>query len=256
MKIFIAADMPDPNEESFPEAVIKAVAHFTAQSRGRAFVLFTNAALMRQAAEKLRNHFEENGYLFLVQGEGLPRHAMLEAFRQAGSLPEMQISEPQRSEISKAKKLQLLAAGWSASGGKIKNPKSKIEKAVLFGLESFWMGVDVPGEALSNVIIVRLPFAVPDEPLVKARINLLTNQGKDAFREYSLPQAILKFRQGVGRLIRTATDTGIIVVLDSRIITRWYGKFFLKSIPECPIESVRLKEEVPNHKNLESESFF
>jgi ATP-dependent DNA helicase DinG len=100
--------------------------------------------------------------------------------------------------------------------------------------------VDVRGEALSNVIIVRLPFSVPDEPLVRARIDLLEAAGRDAFREYTLPQAILKFRQGVGRLIRTANDEGIIVILDSRIVKRWYGRHFLESIPECPVERVRL----------------
>ncbi|OGV42282.1 MAG: hypothetical protein A2X46_15315 [Lentisphaerae bacterium GWF2_57_35] len=107
---------------------------------------------------------------------------------------------------------------------------------VLFGLDSFWMGVDVRGEALSNVIIARLPFSVPDQPVVKARMDRIREKGGDPFKDYSLPEAILKFRQGVGRLIRTATDEGIVVVLDSRIVTKWYGKLFLASIPECPVE--------------------
>jgi ATP-dependent DNA helicase DinG len=112
----------------------------------------------------------------------------------------------------------------------------KGKACVLFGLDSFWMGVDVRGEALSNVIIARLPFAVPDQPLVKARMDRIREKGGDPFKEYSLPEAILKFRQGVGRLIRTATDEGIVVILDNRIITKWYGKKFLASIPECPVE--------------------
>jgi ATP-dependent DNA helicase DinG len=110
------------------------------------------------------------------------------------------------------------------------------KKAVLFGTDSFWQGVDVPGDALRNVIITRLPFAVPTRPLVQARMETIQKRGGSSFREMSLPDAVLKLKQGFGRLIRHREDEGIVVILDNRITTKSYGRTFLESLPECTIE--------------------
>ncbi len=116
------------------------------------------------------------------------------------------------------------------------------EAGVLFGLDRFWMGVDVPGEALSHVIITRLPFSVPDHPLTQARFESIEARGGNSFKEYSLPEAVLKFRQGVGRLIRSGSDYGTVSILDSRIRDQWYGRLFLESLNECSVEDVEIPE--------------
>ena len=136
--------------------------------------------------------------------------------------------------------LVLLAQGEGLARRAMLETFRKNEGYVLFGLDSFWMGVDVRGDALSNVILTRLPFAVPDHPVVAARLKRIKEKGGDPFKEYSLPEAVLKFRQGVGRLIRSQTDEGIVVVLDSRLLTKWYGRVFLRSLPECPVDTFEL----------------
>ena len=107
------------------------------------------------------------------------------------------------------------------------------QKPVLFGTATFWQGVDVPGEALKCVIITKLPFAVPDEPIIEARMELLKSQNKNPFMFYQVPQAITLLRQGFGRLIRSTTDTGVVAILDPRIKSKFYGKYFLNSLPDC-----------------------
>ncbi len=189
--LYMPFDMPSPNNlDSFVPAASRHIRTFLLKTEGKAFVLFTSYRMMYDMAEALAEFFETSGLTLFVQGEGLPRTQMLDAFRN--------------------------------------DPNS-----VIFGTASFWTGVDVPGKALSNVIIVKLPFAVPDHPLVAARQEQIESQGGRAFSEYALPEAILKFRQGFGRLIRSKDDHGIVVVLDNRIIRTGYGKAFLASIPDC-----------------------
>jgi ATP-dependent DNA helicase DinG len=134
--------------------------------------------------------------------------------------------------------MNLLVQGGGAPRTKLLEQFKSTPRSVLFGTDSFWSGVDVPGEALSNVIITRLPFAVPDTPLIEAKLELVQERGGDAFTEFSLPEAILKLRQGVGRLIRTKTDRGIVVILDSRIVTKPYGRAFMQALPKSPVEMV------------------
>ncbi|MFN7842089.1 MAG: ATP-dependent DNA helicase, partial [Pirellula sp.] len=116
-------------------------------------------------------------------------------------------------------------------------------KGVLFGAESFWQGVDVPGDALKLVVISKLPFSVPDHPLLEAKLEDIRKKGGNPFRDYQLPEAVIKFKQGFGRLVRTATDKGVVLVTDPRLLSKSYGKLFIESLPKCPVVSVRAKTE-------------
>jgi ATP-dependent DNA helicase DinG len=127
--------------------------------------------------------------------------------------------------------ITLLAQGRSGSRFTISREFQEIENSVLLGTYSFWEGFDVPGTALENLIITKLPFPAPNEPIVEARGEFLESKGMSPFNHLFVPEAIIRLRQGFGRLIRSKEDRGIIIILDRRIIQRNYGKRFLLSLP-------------------------
>lgn len=148
-------------------------------------------------------------------------------------------------ETEQLEQFMLFAQGVS-SGSRMKLLKmfQKFDHSVLFGTNSFWEGVDVPGDALSAVIVVRLPFTSPDEPVFKAKADALQARGLNSFYKLSLPEAILRFKQGFGRLIRSSHDKGAFIVLDRRIETKSYGPQFIEALPNVRVEKVPLERMV------------
>jgi len=183
--LYVPQDLPDPRDARFPNAAADLILRLLELSRGRAFVLFTSYAQMRQVYDRVS---WKTPFPTLLQGTG-PRSALLEEFK----------STP---------------------------------NCVLFATSSFWQGVDVPGDQLSMVIIDKLPFAVPSDPVVEARIRAIRERGGNPFYEYQIPEAALALKQGFGRLIRSRSDRGVLVLLDNRITKQRYGRVFFDSLPD------------------------
>ena len=130
-----------------------------------------------------------------------------------------------------ARGLHFYAQGKGAGRSQILNEFRKQKDAILLGTNSFWEGVDIPGESLSLLVLYKLPFMVPSDPIVEAFLEKLQMEGKDSFLHYMLPNALLRYRQGFGRLIRNKTDKGLVLILDSRINSKNYGHYFSEIVP-------------------------
>ncbi|HXU13595.1 MAG TPA: ATP-dependent DNA helicase [Terriglobales bacterium] len=181
---YVPPDLPDPRTSQFSIKAAERIRKLLEITRGRAFVLFTSYAQMREIHQRLLGEIE---FPMLLQGDA-PKSALLEEFRATPN-------------------------------------------CVLFATSSFWQGVDVQGEQLSCVIIDRLPFAVPSDPVVAARVKAIASAGGNAFFEYQVPSAVITLKQGFGRLIRSLHDRGLVALLDNRVLKKQYGKVFVESLP-------------------------
>lgn len=186
--IYLPRRMPDPRAPEYGEQAAREMFALMRRTEGRAFLLFTSYAAMRQAHSLISPHAE---WPLLMQGEA-PRSALLDMFR-------------------------------------------RTPHAVLFATASFWQGVDVPGDALTCVVIDKLPFASPGDPITAARLDAIKASGGSPFDDYQVPLATLTLLQGMGRLIRSRSDRGVLAILDPRLRTKGYGRRFLASFPPAPI---------------------
>jgi ATP-dependent DNA helicase DinG len=183
--LYVPPHLPDPRTPQFAPQAADCIRRLLEVTRGRAFVLFTSHAQMKDVYQRLLGVLD---FPLLLQGDA-PKNALLEEFRLT-------------------------------------------PHAVLFATSSFWQGVDVQGEQLSCVIIDRLPFAVPSDPVVAARVKLIDAEGGNAFFQYQVPAAVIALKQGFGRLIRSLHDRGLLALLDNRILKKQYGKIFIESLPD------------------------
>ncbi len=182
--VFLATDIPEPNQQGYQQAVEKGLIELFRASKGRGLALFTSYTQLRATARAIAPVLQREDILVFEQGDGTSRKAMLEGFRAA-------------------------------------------DRAVMLGTRSFWEGVDIQGEKLSALAICKLPFDVPTDPIFAARSETFEN----AFNDYSVPETVLRFRQGFGRLIRSKSDRGVVAVFDKRVISKMYGAAFLNALP-------------------------
>ena len=191
--------LPDPSSSpaEYAGALAILMRDLFSVTHGRALVLFTSYEMMNAVAATAHQLLADAGITLLVQGEGLSRESMTARLKQSIN----------------------------------RSIDQSNNDVVLFGAQSFWEGVDVAGEALSCVVLARLPFAQVGDPVIEARSEKIDREGGSSFRDYALPEAVIKFRQGFGRLVRTKSDRGVVVVTDPRLVTKNYGATFRKSIP-------------------------
>jgi len=192
----VPRDFPKPNDPSHGEQVARLAARGASRLGGRTLVLTTTLRALRTIADALRRHLElvpdADRPEVLVQGE-LPKRVLMDRFREGAS------------------------AGRAG--------------CVLVASASFWEGFDAPGDALQLVVIDKLPFPPPNDPLVEARSQRLEAQGRNAFGDYSLPEAAVALKQGAGRLIRRESDRGVLVICDTRLVAMGYGKRLVAALP-------------------------
>jgi len=202
--LYVPPGFPKPGDPAHAAQVAQSVATWSRKLGGRTMVLTTTLRALRTIGDFLLTAFRESADLeVLVQG-AMPKRALIERFREGDSL-----------------------------GGKA---------CVLVASASFWEGIDVPGDALQLVIIDKLPFPPPNDPLAEARAKMLESQGRSAFTDYFLPEAAVALKQGAGRLIRRETDQGVLVVCDSRLVSMGYGRRLVKALP--PMQRLASEQEL------------
>jgi ATP-dependent DNA helicase DinG len=198
--LLIPADFPAPgkeNDHTYLEAVVQGCIDVVTASKGRTLILFTSHSMLRLVYQAMKERFANSEESYALLGHGID----------------------------------------SNNRSKLVGLFQTLERSVLLGTSSFWEGVDIPGEVLSSLVIVRLPFTPPNHPVYQGRAELLKTEGKNAFMSMALPQAVIMFKQGVGRLIRHHLDRGVVVVFDTRVVESRYGRSFLQSLPPFQVES-------------------